>query len=348
MMEAAIQPPDLKVAALTQGKVSRLRLGQHLRMLKNEGITVHEFVSSFGAYPPPQKAARPLWAVLEVVSRVTDILATHRYDVTFLQRELLSTCLTLEPFTKGPCVFDVDDSIWLNQRGKGIEKLASICECIICGNEYIRSWASIYCADCILVPTAVDCRLFQPFDECHPKSIRRIIGWFGQPANLVYVHEIEKALAIVMRERPHVIFRVVSSRRPNLPSIPQERIEYIPWTPESEVSAIQQMDIGLMPLRDDEWCRGKCSYKMLLYMACGIPVVVAPFGMNAEVLALGKCGLGAADPDEWVDALKMILDNEDEAAAMGRAGRKIVTEYFSTDVIAPVLARTLKKVAGRP
>jgi glycosyltransferase involved in cell wall biosynthesis len=129
---------------------------------------------------------------------------------------------------------------------------------------------------------------------------------------------------------------------PGFRQLDGSRLEYIPWSPENEVTTIQEMSVGLMPIDDSLWSRGKCSYKMLLYMACGVPVVVSPFGMNREVLALGKPGFGAIDDRSWSECLSWLLDNPENARQMGVAGRRIVEEHFSLRASAPRLAGFLK------
>jgi glycosyltransferase involved in cell wall biosynthesis len=125
--------------------------------------------------------------------------------------------------------------------------------------------------------------------------------------------------------------------------LPAERVEYIPWSPENEVRTIQEMSVGLMPADDSLWARGKCSYKMLLYLSCGVPAVVSPVGMNQEVLSLGRVGFGPRSEAEWVDCLISLLENPEQAQQMGEHGRRVVEEQFSLQVLTPRLASYIKK-----
>ncbi len=110
------------------------------------------------------------------------------------------------------------------------------------------------------------------------------------------------------------------------------------------MTGLQSFAVGIMPLSDTPWSRGKCSFKMLTYMAAGLPVVVSPVGMNREVLALGDCGFAATSRDDWVDALSIVLREQERSRAMGAIGRRIVENHFSRDVIAPRLAMLLQRV----
>ena len=110
---------------------------------------------------------------------------------------------------------------------------------------------------------------------------------------------------------------------------------------------LQGMDIGLMPLADNAWSRGKCSYKMLLYMSCGIPVVVSPVGMNAQVLGMGEMGFAVVSGSDWMNAIMTLIDEAELRRRMGEVGRKIVEADFSRQRVAVRLADVLKRIAGR-
>jgi glycosyltransferase involved in cell wall biosynthesis len=113
-----------------------------------------------------------------------------------------------------------------------------------------------------------------------------------------------------------------------------------------EVRALQQLHVGLMPLRDSEWERGKCSYKMLLYAACGIPSVVSPVGMNAELLGMHPLGLAADGSSEWVEAISALLMSDADADRMGQAGRRLVLDRFDAQNCGRRLGRELRRAAG--
>jgi glycosyltransferase involved in cell wall biosynthesis len=117
----------------------------------------------------------------------------------------------------------------------------------------------------------------------------------------------------------------------------------VTWSPARETSVLQGFDVGLMPLAGGDWAKGKCAFKMLQYMACAVPAVVSPVGMNAEVLAMGDVGLAATTEDEWVEALLTLYRDRDQAAALGRQGRALAERSFSVPVIAPQLAAVMRR-----
>jgi glycosyltransferase involved in cell wall biosynthesis len=112
-----------------------------------------------------------------------------------------------------------------------------------------------------------------------------------------------------------------------------------------ELAAIQEADVAIMPLDDTAWARGKCGYKLLTYLACGIPAVASPVGVNAGILARGDVGIAAANSEEWVDALALLLRDRDRAAAMGANGREMVVREYSVRALAPRLAAVLRQTA---
>jgi glycosyltransferase involved in cell wall biosynthesis len=171
-----------------------------------------------------------------------------------------------------------------------------------------------------------------------------VIGWLGLSSGFGYLYAIEPALREVLRNHPEARLRVVSSSPPKLQTLPVEQVEFVFFTRQHEAADIQGMTIGIMPLDDSVASRGKCSFKMLQYMACGLPAVVSPVGMNAEVLRQGEVGLGARNLREWVDGLEILLRDPDLCARMGKTGRMVVEQDYSLEVLAPRLAKILFRV----
>jgi glycosyltransferase involved in cell wall biosynthesis len=172
------------------------------------------------------------------------------------------------------------------------------------------------------------------------------MGWTGTSGNFPFLYAIEGALLRVFEHCGQATLLVVADRPPQFKSLPASRVEFERWTPQTEQAAFDRMSIGLMPLADTDWCNGKCSYKMLCYMAAGLPVVVTAAGMNREVLALGEVGLSAASEREWVDALTTLLDNPNLRRNMGAAGRAVVEERFSLQRLAQQYAAAFHSLGG--
>lgn len=334
----------IKVAAFTGGQSvpsARFRVRQISPELRKEGIVLQEFVSAFGTYPPVSKLLRPGWAIANLATRIPDIIKSYQYDMCFLQREFLSTYRTLEMFTKKPRVLDVDDAIWLSRKNSFAGYLARDCEMVICGNSFLADYFRQWNKNIVIIPTPVDTKRFVP-QPATVKPQRIVIGWTGSSANYNYLYSIEEALAQTISDNPHVTLRVIADCAPTFTKVPSSNVEYIPWSPEVEIQSIQSLTVGIMPMIDSDWARGKCSYKMLLYMACGIPVIVSPIGMNAEILSLGNIGLGAISISDWKDALLHLLSAPEQRAALGKEGHRVVHEKFSLDATIPLLAESLR------
>ncbi len=335
----------LRVAAFTGGETissRRFRVHQYVPHFQRKGISVTEYGARFGSWPPTEKIQRPFWLAATLVDRLPGVAKSYWHDVTFLQREMVSTMLTLEGFTHRPRVLDVDDAIWLNARAaKKFPALVRICDGVVCGNDFIAENVRQWNEELIVVPTAVDTDRFRPEGGLREEQ-KQIIGWSGLHAGFKYLLGIEDALVKVLEKRKNAVLRVVSDAKPVFRTLDRSRVEYIPWSPANEVKTIQEMTAGLMPIDDSPWSRGKCSYKMLLYMSCGVPVVVSPFGMNQELLRLGKVGFGARKQLEWVESIAWLLDNPGQGREMGVAGRKVIEERYSLNLQAPRLASYLR------
>lgn len=337
----------LRVAAYTEGRntpSARFRIRQFISQLADAGIDIREFPSLCGKYPPASRMVRPAWAAGRVIEGAGRALGSYRHDLVLFQRELLSTMVTLEPLYRRPRILDVDDAIWLHRRGSFALRLAGQCDGVICGNSYLADYFFAGGRPVYILPTAVDTQKFIPKPPSDDPG--NVIGWSGTASNLRFLEQIEPSLEIVMQRFPDLRLRVVCDRAPQFRLLSPARVEYVPWTPSIEVAALQDLRVGLMPLEDTAWARGKCAFKMLTYMACGVPVVVSPVGMNQEVLAMGDVGYGPRHPSEWVDALSAVLENHGLAKSMGDSARFVVERHFSVDVLAPRLAEILRRVVG--
>lgn len=335
----------IRIAAFTGGlsvPSARFRVRQYIPALRKEGIGIEEFASGLGQYPPQTKWIRPFWALATLAERVPGVMMSHRYDAVLLQREIMSSFVTLEPLTTRPRILDVDDAIFLQRGGGFAKRLAELSDKVICGNNYLAEWFSRWNINVDVIPTAVDTERYLPNAETKSLDFPLVIGWIGTSGNYKYLYGIEGALAKVMRAHPRTRLKVVGDQLPEFRNLSLDQVDFVPWSEAIEVQAIQSMDIGIMPLEDSPWTRGKCSFKMLQYMATGLPVVVSPIGMNAEILTLGELGIGATTERQWIDGLIALLENKTLRARFGAEGRRVVESSFSIRVVAPRLARSLR------
>jgi glycosyltransferase involved in cell wall biosynthesis len=347
--------PDLRVEAVVSGRwvaSSRFRVLQHVEPLSHLGIEVSApppRISKYAAVPGPW-ARRPVLAPgarlalngVKLASRLPAVAHSWRADVTWLEREMLPGRLSLEPILHRPVLFDVDDAIWMLSPGheRATRAVAGRAACVLAGNDFLADWFGAFAPAVERVWTAVDTERFVPGST--PRDAF-VVGWTGSGSSLRYLHAIAPALARFLAEAPDARLMVMSDVFIELPGIPYDRIDLVSWSPETESTALQGLDVGLMPLGRGDWAKGKCAFKMLQYLACGVPAVVTPVGMNTEVLAMAEVGLAATSEDEWVEALLTLYRDRDRARALGGHGRDLAERSFSLPVIAGQLAAAMRR-----
>lgn len=343
------QVAEITVAAYTPGirdASTRARVRQFIEPLATLGIVVTEYSSPCTSTAPINKLRLPAWAAATVGSRLASLMAGRPADVSWVLRQLLPAYLSVEPLVKKPMVLDVDDAIWLNRGGHRVPALARSAQVVVCGNKYLAEKFSAWNSNTVVIPTAVDTQMYNPGNAAGDGPDGVVIGWTGTAGNFPYLYSMENALAEVLNRYKDSKVLVVADKAPQFTKLAESRVEFVPWTPSTEQSAVARMSIGLMPLQDSEWARGKCSYKMLCYMAASLPVVVSPVGMNNQVLAQGKIGYSASNTDEWIGALTDLIEHQALRVAMGRAGRQIVEAEYSVCRLAIRYADVFRSVVG--
>jgi hypothetical protein len=334
----------MRVAAYTGGVMvpsARARVRQYIEPLGRLGITVREYPLPLGNILPRQLALRPAWMATTAVARVAALACSWKADVTWISRQLLPAFTPLHGMAKRPMILDVDDAVWLNTGGHRAGDLARASQVVVCGNSFLANQFSRWNTNVVVIPTAVNTAWYQPHP---PRPENLIMGWTGTSGNFPFLYAIEEALMKVFQSCGRAKLLVVADRPPRFKLLPGSRIEFDPWTPRTELAAFARMSIGLMPLADNEWCNGKCSYKMLCYMAAGLPVVVTAAGMNREVLAMVEVGMSAGREREWVEALTTLLHDAALCRRMGATGRNVIEQHFSLQRLAQqyaVLFRSL-------
>lgn len=330
----------IRVTALTLGKddpSSRFRVRQFIGPLYQLGVDVAE------SYLPvfPSKVARLV--PLGIVARLPGVMAARRTDITWLRRELVTGRSTLERWSGPKRLFDVDDAIWLAFKRPYTEQIVSHCDGVIAGNRFLADHFEKLGARVWVVPTSVNTEVWKPAPQS--KNQYWTIGWIGTWSNIKYLRTVEEPLADFLAQHKDSRFLLVCDRKPRL-RIPADRWQFLKWSQEREVDLLRKMDVGLMPLDDSDWARGKCAFKMLSYMAVGIPVVVSPVGVNQEILQEDSVGLGAVTAGAWYEALHQLFTKSEMAAEMGKRGRQVVESKYSVRRSAVKLAQIFQNVAA--
>jgi len=330
----------LRVAAFTQGEQipsARFRVRQYLPALQASGLLVEEHPARYGSYPPAATWRRPFWLAASLAERAAALVG-GRFDIAWMQREMISTLAVPTRLCRRPIVFDVDDAIWLTQRAGAVDAIARRSRVVLCGNTFLAEHFGEF-APVQILPTGVDTDRWLPGvpDE------KPVLVWSGSASGLDYLRAITPALRATLDAVPEARLRVVCNAPPRL-DLPEARVQWVPWSPQAEVRAIQSATVGLMPMPDTLWTRGKCSFKLLTYLACAVPGVASPFGMNAEVIA-GGGALGADTQAQWAETLVHLLRDRAAARALGQRGRAQVEARYAVSVLVPQLAAHLSAAA---
>jgi glycosyltransferase involved in cell wall biosynthesis len=219
---------------------------------------------------------------------------------------------------------------------------------VLAGNAYLADFAVRSGARRVEpLPTVVDLDRYPPHDEQpHEPAADRpfTVGWIGTPVTARYLDLVEGPLRDLHRRRPLQVRLIGADARALAGSgLPVERV---PWSENGEAAAIAGCDVGIMPLPDAPWERGKCGYKLIQYAACGLPVVASPVGVNTEIIDDGVSGVLASGGPDWTRALGALQDDPGLRRRMGAAGRARVENRYSVQVAAPRLAALLRAAAA--
>ncbi len=341
------------------GASSRLRTMQYLPALAAAGMEVT--VASFfdDAYLQQLYAGKrdPGRMPRYYLGRFAQCRAARDADVIWVEKEALPWlpwALERLALPRGVAIVsDYDDAVFhrYDQHrnpvvrallGRKIDDVMAHSALVTAGNAYLADRALAAGAPRVeIVPTVVDAEAYQPRAAAHADGKVRI-GWIGTPQTWGKYGAPHAGFFQDLAGRHNAMFRLVGAR---LEPATAGAFEYLPWTEASEIASIQGMDIGIMPLTDDPWEYGKCGYKLIQYMACGLPVVASPVGVNTEIVTHGVNGFLASTDAEWREALWALVANPDLRRRMGAAGRQRVVETYSIQAQGPRVAGFLAETA---
>ena len=327
-----------------RGASTRYRVLAHRPSLEEAGFTTEV------RYPLDLEHRGPQRLVLRAADVLRDVYGESRADLWFVHRKMYPVPLVARLRREGvPLVFDMDDALDLPPPGATIGELGreryrwnlaamvEVADLVICGNRYLASRLPHDRYE--ILPTPIDTERFSPGAISPPTG--PTLGWVGYSDNLRYLEALGDVLREVGGRHPGLKVVVVADRPANLPGV---EVEFRPWSLEREVSGFDGIGVGLMPLADDPWTRGKCAFKAIQYMALGIPAVASPVGMNREVIEDGGNGFLPGSDSEWVEALDTLLGDPSRAKKIATAGRRTVEERYALDVISGELAGILSSL----
>jgi len=354
----------MKVLFLTQtpeiGASARYRVYQFVDYLKSQGIlcVVSPANSMKVARNLTLRASfldRMIGYGQPVVRRFFDLFRVRDYDVIFLQRDIFihlpAVFEWLISRLNRNLIFDFDDALYtfpsggkfsflyrLRGRNK-IQKIIKMAKFVIVGNNHLKTYSQRFNANIEVVPTSINTDKYSVKEDYKIKGVP-VIGWVGRPGSSLYLQKF-KDIFIELSKKHNFILKTVGAGRLDIEGV---KIVNEDWKAENEVSQILSFDIGIMPLSDSEWTKGKSATKILQCMAAGVPVVCSAIGANCDIVKDGENGFLAVTKDDWIRDLSLLIENEDLRIKFGEAGRATVEDGYSVKVNALKLKKVLEKV----
>lgn len=334
---------------LNRSPGQRYRCEQYLRYLESAGFsytfspiiqTEHE---DFCLYQSTRIIDKFYVFAKSFLRRIRDVFRAVKYDYVFIYREaFLTGSVLFERMLKlsgAKIILDFDDAIWLPdiseankkfsflKRPEKIDDIIRLSDKIIVGNAYLKEYASRLNGNVEIFPSTIDLEYYQYTPKFFANTNPVIIGWSGSHTTIKHFETILpvlKKIKLQFGERVHfVVYGDKNYQHKEL------NIQGMAWSHDTEVPVISSFDIGIMPLPNDPWSQGKCAMKGLQYMGLGVPAVLAPVGMNNDVIQHEVNGFLASTEDEWFQCLSKLIINPELRKKVGEKGRKTVEEQFS-------------------
>jgi len=313
---------------------SRYRVFQFLGPLRQQGYQC----------TPIEAPQRDPWKRLAYLPRLYRLALTQ--DVLYVQKRTFPKVILCALKRLNPrIILDLDDAIYLRPaRRPLVDAILRAAAVVVAGNDYLAEYARRFNEQVVVIPTVVDTDVYcPPLGPRHPGDDRVVIGWIGSDPNRGDLAPMRPVFEWVgKRYGEGVVLRIIG-RRP-LEMETRLRQEFVSWTLEDSRDELQQFDIGIMPLEDTQWNRGKCGFKLVQYMAVGAGTVASPVGVNQGIVQNGETGWLAVTMEEWQDRLACLIEDKGLRSRMGCAGRARVEQRYSVKCVLPLLADVLEHV----
>lgn len=329
----------------------RFRFEHYFSELEARGFsyTVRSFLNqnNWQIFFKPGRFPQKGWALLTgFARRWASVFEAPFYDFIFIHRETTPVGppvmeWLLAKLLRRKIIYDFDDAIWLTDRKhepwflrvlKWRSKVELTCRWaykISCGNEYLADYARRFNRRVYYMPTVVDTAHWHNpalYPEVHRDPAKITIGWTGSHSTLKYLKDLVPVLQQLELEYHNLSILIIADQKPDFDL---SSLLFIPWSKAAEVRDLMRIDIGIMPLPDDEWAKGKCGFKAIQYMALGIPAVVSPVGVNTQIVDHDRNGFVAATPQEWYAILKKLIEDKALIRQAGASSRQKIIDAYS-------------------
>ncbi len=272
------------------------------------------------------------------------------YDILFVEREIfdLPTWEMEKKFRAAipRMVLDVDDAIFLRYPDK-FAAIAGMSDLVLAGNRSLMQEASRFCDQVTLFPTVVETAEYDEID-CPGHPAVPVIGWIGTESNIPFLETIQPSLE-KLAESERFVLRVITGDGAAVANLENSafQIEFREWNSATAEKEISQFTIGVMPLPDDRWQRHKCGFKLIQYLAAGVPAVASPVGVNSEIIQHGTNGYLATGEAEWCESLRSLLNNSKQRNSFAEAGKKTIEANYSVSRNLPILSAAFDDLLQR-
>ena len=326
----------MKVVFLVQGinvAASRYRVLQYLPFFQTAGIDTKVF-----EFPSGVTGWLSLWETL------------RNGDIIFVQRKRLprSVLLALKRLKK-KIVYDFDDAVMFKnslsknpyslRRTMSFKRMLRYTDFVVAGNEFLKQEAEKYHSNVKVLATPVDAERYQERQVSVNDTVN--LGWIGDHGSIHYMESYKDVWEAVGRKYKNVVLTIICDTFIETRDI---SLRKIPWNYEGEIDDLKSLDIGLMPLFDDLWSKGKCGFKIIQYLGVGVPAVCTPVGINRDVIEDNVNGLWANTKDEWIEKLSVLVENASLREKMGKEGRRKIMDEYTVQVCAPKLIEWIKEL----
>jgi glycosyltransferase involved in cell wall biosynthesis len=314
---------------------SRYRVFQFFNRLRRLG---------FGCYYVPA----PLMNNIKRLTYLPKLFALSRScDILYLQKRIFPQwILKLITRVNDHILYDFDDAIHLQdsriEQFHGVLRTAKL---VVVGNKYLSEYAKKFNQSIVEIPTVVDTDHYRPHQgERHPEEPRVLIGWIGSDPNRGDLDLICDSLDQIGYSFPQKVALLIIARHSYLRKFGIPQI-FIPWTLETSLNALRKIDIGIMPLDNTEWNKGKCAFKLIQYSSVNAAPIASPVGMNADVVLHNITGFLADTQEEWYDQLSLLIQDAELRSKLGQNGRSHIEHHYSVETWLPKLVNAIEFVA---
>lgn len=308
-----------------------------LKIAQSESL-ISVFIFNLARYFANLKNIIERWQQINQIDSLNSIVYIHSFLTPFVDTDYLAQIVRKKC---GRMILDMDDAIFTTNKRTEIKlkKLLPLCDTVIVGNEYLADFVRKYQNNIHIIPTPIETNFYIPkIKDSETEANILTVGWMGGWGNLTHLNLILPSLINLKKKLPHIHLKIVTNIH-ELSSRLKDIAELKQWSAKDELMDLQSFDIGLMPLKDNPFSRGKCSFKLLQYMAVGIPVIASPVGMNKQVVR--DNGFLCESEEEWLESLLLLCENEALRKTMGKKSREIVSEEYSTEINFVKLHRAL-------